>query len=62
MFRIVKEFTNIDANKLFSINDLSGTRSNKIKLRCRQIKLDCTKFFFTDYVFREWNELPPSVV
>ncbi len=61
-FRILKGFTNVDANKLFSIDNLSQTRSNGIKLKCRQIELDCTKFFFTNDAVREWNKLPPSVV
>ncbi len=61
-FKILKGLTNVDANKLFSTEDLSRTRSNGIKLRCRQIKLDCTKFFFTNDVVREWNKLPPSVM
>ncbi len=61
-FKILKGFTNVDAKKLFSIDDLSGTRSNGIKLRCRQIEIDCTKFFFTNDVVREWNKLPPSMV
>ncbi len=33
-----------------------------IKQRCRQLQLDCTKFFFTSDVIREWNKLPLSVV
>ncbi len=61
-FEILKGFTNVDTNKLFSTDNLSRTRSNGIKLRCRQIKLDCTKFFFTIDVVREWNKLPSSVV
>ncbi len=61
-FKILKGFTNVDANKLFSIDNVSQTRSNGIKLRCRQIELDCTKFFFTNDVVREWNKLPPSLV
>ncbi len=61
-FEILKRFTNVDANKLFSVDDSSRTRSNRIKLRCRPIELDCTKFFFTNDVVREWNKLPPSVV
>ncbi len=47
-FKILKEFTNVDAHKQFSIDDLSQTRSNGIKLRCRQTELNCTKFFFTN--------------
>ncbi len=61
-FKMRKGFTNVDANKLFSIDELSPTRSNRIKLRCRQTELDCTKFFFTNDVVREWNQRPHSVV
>ena len=61
-FKILKGFTNVDASKLFSIDNSSRTRSNGLKLRCRQVQLDCTKFFFTNDVVREWNKLPPSVV
>ncbi len=61
-FKILKGFTNVDANKLFSIDELSRTRSNGIKLRRRKIELDCTKFFFTNDVVREGNKVPPSVV
>ncbi len=61
-FKILKGFTIGDADKLFSIDNLSRTRSNGIKLRCRQTELDCTKFFFINDTVREWNKLPPSVV
>ncbi len=44
-FKIFKGFTNIDASKLFSIDNTSRTRSNGIKLRCKQVQLDSTKFF-----------------
>ncbi len=60
--KYLKRFTNVAANKLFSIDDLSRTRSNEIKLICRQTELDCTKFFFTNDIVWEWNKLPPSVV
>ncbi len=52
-FKIRKGFTNVDANKLFSIDDLSRTSSNGIKSRCRQIELDCIKLFFTNDIVRE---------
>ncbi len=61
-FKILKGFTNVDASKMFSIENTSRTRNNEIKLRCKQVQLDCTKFFFTNDVVREWNKLPPSVV
>ncbi len=61
-FEILKGFTNVDANKLFLINDLSRTRSNWLKLICKQIQLHCTKFYFTINIVREWNTPSLSVV
>ncbi len=61
-FKILKGFTNVDADKMFSIKNTSRTRSNGVKLRCKQVQLDCTKFSFTNDVVREWNKLPPLVV
>ncbi len=61
-FKILKRFTNVDASKMFSIDNTPRTRINGVKLRCKQVQLDCTKFFFIDDVVREWNKLPPSVV
>ncbi len=52
----------MDASKLFSVDDTSQTRSNGVKLRCKQVQLDSTKLFFTNDVVREWNKLPPSMV
>ncbi len=51
----------MDANKLFSGDDTSRTRSNGVKLRYEQVQLDSTKLF-TNEVVRERNKLPPSVV
>ncbi len=48
-----------NASKLFSVDD---TRSNSVKLRCKHVQLDNTKFFFSNNVVREWIKLPPSVV
>ncbi len=47
---------------MFSIDNTSRTRTNEIKLRCKQVQLDCTKFFFSNEVVREWIKLPPSVM
>ncbi len=52
----------MDASKLSSVDDTSLTRSNGVKLRCKQVQLDSTKFLFTNDVVRQWNKLPPSVV
>ncbi len=60
--KILEDFTSVDACKLFSNDNTSRTRSNGVKLRCKQPQLDSTKFFFTNDLVREWNKLPPSVV
>ncbi len=63
IFKILIGFTNVNADKMFSIVDLSRTRRNGIILSCRrQIELDCTKLFFTYDDVREWNKLAPSAV
>ncbi len=61
-FKVYKDFTNVKRSKLFSIDNTLRTRSNGVKLRCKQIQQDNTKFLFTNDVVREWNNLPPSVV
>ncbi len=62
-FEILKSFINVDASKLISVDDTSRTRSNGVKLlRCKQLQLDSTKFFFSNDVVRECNKLQPSVV
>ncbi len=53
---------NVDASKIFSIDNTSRTRDIGVKLRCKQFQLGCTKFFFTSDVVRDWNKLPSSVV
>ncbi len=61
-FKLFKGFTNVDPRKLFSVDDISRTRSNSLQLRCKQVQLDSTKFFFTNDVVREWNKLSLSVI
>ncbi len=41
-FLILKGFTNMNASKLFWIDNTSLTMSNGAKLRCKQVQLDCT--------------------
>ncbi len=59
---MLKGFTNVDASKLFSVDDTLRTRSNGVQLKCKQVQLDSAKFFFTNDVVRKLNKLPPSVV
>ncbi len=52
-FRIFNGFTNVDQTKLFVMEDSTRTRNNGAKFKCRQVHLDCTKFFFTNIVVRD---------
>ncbi len=52
----------MDGSKLFSTGNSSRTRSNIVKLRCKQIQLDSTKFYLTNDVVGKWNKLPHSLV
>ncbi len=61
-FKILNSFTNVGPTKLFVMDDSSRTRNNGAKLKCRQVHSDCTDFFFTNAVVRDWNRLPPSVI
>ncbi len=59
-FKILKGFTNVDANKMFSIDNTSRTRSNGVTLKRKHVQLNYNKFFFTNDVVRELNKFPPS--
>ncbi len=45
---MLKGFTNVVASKMPSIDNTSQIRNNGVKLRCKQVELDCTKFFSND--------------
>ncbi len=53
---------NMDAIKLFIMDDLLQTRSNRTKLKCKQVPPDSKKYFFTNTVVQDWNKLPSSVI
>ncbi len=52
-FKILKGFTYVDANKLFSIYNSSRTKNNYEKLKCRQVQLGSNNIIFTNDVVRE---------
>ncbi len=60
--RILDDFTNVDKSTLSEIDDTFLTRNNGTKLKYEQVNSDCTIFFFTKVVTREWNKLQPSEV
>ncbi len=42
--KIFKGFTNVETSKMFSIDNTPQTRRNGVKLSCKQVQLDCTKW------------------
>ncbi len=60
--KIFKALAHVDASKLFPIDNPLRTRSNRVKLMCKQEQLDCTSFFLTNDAAREWDKLPLAVV
>ncbi len=56
-FKIQTGFT-----KLFVMDDSTRSRNNGAELRYTQVHSDCTKFFFTNAVVRDWKRLPLSAV
>ncbi len=60
--KILNDITNVDPTKLFEMDDSTRTINYGAKLKCRQVHSDCTKFFFTNVVVRDWNKLPSPVV
>ncbi len=44
---------NVNASKMFSIDNTPRIRSNGVKLRCMQVQVDYAKCFFTNDVVRE---------
>ncbi len=52
-------FLDVDKDTIFEIDDTRRTQNTCIKLNCRQVSLDCTKFFFSSLVKREGNKRKP---
>ncbi len=53
----LKSFTNVDASILFSNYNSPRKRSNGVKLKCKQMQLDSSKFFFTNDVVMECDTI-----
>ncbi len=52
----------VSCSQLIARHVSTRTRNNGVKLSCKQVQLDNTKFFFTNDVVRAWDKLSPSVV
>lgn len=62
VFKIIKGFSKIDRNKLFTFNSDGRTRGHSLKLAKSRSRLEIRKNFFSQRVINEWNNLPNYVV
>ncbi len=61
-FKILNCFTSVDPTILFMKYDSTRTANNGAKVKCKQVFSDCTTFFFSNAVVRDWDKVPPSLV
>ena len=52
---------NVNAADFFTVNE-NATRGHSLKLYVKWHRVDCSKNFFSNRVWKTWNELPETVV
>ena len=61
-FKMTKGLSKVDYRSFFKLNQNSRTRGHKYKFEKCRSKLDIRKYFFSQRVVNEWNNLPASVL
>ena len=61
MFKIMKGIYKIDKTKLFELNT-DNTRGHCMKIRKKYSRLNVRKYFFTQRIVNDWNQLPAPAV
>ena len=62
VFKIFKGFSNLDANKYFTIDHSNLTRNNGYKIIPKRFQSHEAKHFFFNRIVNIWNKLPSEVV
>ena len=62
VFKIFKGFSNLDANKYFTIDHSNLTRNNGFKIIPKRFQSHEAKYFFFNRIVNVWNKLPSEVV
>ena len=60
-FKILKGKVDL-ARSIFQVNTESSTRGNNLKLVINRTRTDCRKYFFTNSVCKDWNDLGREVI
>ena len=62
VFKLAKDITKIDKDKLLSFDMNTRTRGHPFKLKKARSRLEVRRNFFTQRVVNKWNALPSYVV
>ena len=62
MFKIIKGPDKIGADELFNRGDSDRTRSHRLRVKKRRVKMVVRQWSFTQRVVNSWNGLPGKVV
>jgi len=62
VFKILKEYENIDQEVMFFDMSQSRLRGHSLKLNKKRVRLDVAKFSFSNRVVNEWNILDEQII
>ena len=62
VFKIMNGFEGLSVEEFFELSDVVRTRGHSKKIYKLRSRLDVRKYFFTQRIVEEWNNLPPEVV
>lgn len=62
VFKIVKGLENVDHSIFFNLSESSRTRGHQLKFQKHYCRLDIRKYFFSQRIITEWNNLPQEAV
>ncbi|XP_077984552.1 uncharacterized protein LOC144439155 [Glandiceps talaboti] len=62
VFRLIKGFDKSDYELLFKLHQTSRTRGHSLKLVKSTVRLDTRKYFFSQRVISQWNNLPEHII
>ena len=62
VFKMMRGLEGLSFEFFFQINIRGNTRGHSMKLDKHRIARDCRKYFFSQRIINEWNELPEKSV
>ena len=62
VFKIVKGLENVDQSVFFNLSEDSRTRGHQLKFQKHFCRLDVRKYFFSQRIVTEWNNLPQEAI